>query len=161
MIDVPPQPPRSRFPLVLLLLVAFAAGVFAERRGWLPGRTDRQPARLGKTFAPFWEAWDKVDKYYVDRSKVDDKAMTEGAIRGMLESLGDQGHTAYLTKEQSERQNLFVHDFCSFGFGPPRRTGTAKCRSFDRLGFRAATPPDSQDGGSIKRWRDASASFMR
>jgi carboxyl-terminal processing protease len=93
------------FAVFLLVLAAFAGGVFADRRGWVPGRPpDRQPARLGKTFAPFWEAWDHVDKNFVDRSKVDDERMTQGAIKGMLESLGDKGHTLYLSREDHERQ---------------------------------------------------------
>src|SRR6266566_3022734 len=104
MSDLPP-PSRPRFPLVLLLLAAFAGGVFADRRGWVPGRSDRQPARLSKTFAPFWEAWDKVDKYFVDREKVNDERMTQGAIRGMLDALGDRGHTSYLTKEELDVQS--------------------------------------------------------
>jgi carboxyl-terminal processing protease len=91
--------------VALLLLVGFAGGVVADRRGWVPGRVDQQPARLGKTFAPFWEAWDKVDKHFVDREKADDDvAKTQGAIRGMLSSLGDQGHTTYLTAEQLKEQ---------------------------------------------------------
>jgi carboxyl-terminal processing protease len=99
------EPPARRRPLppFLLLLLAFAVGVFAERAGWIPGRANHQPAGLDKTFAPFWEAWDKVHRFFVDRSKVDDKRMTQGAIAGMLASLGDAGHTAYLTKENRER----------------------------------------------------------
>jgi carboxyl-terminal processing protease len=89
---------------LLLLLAGFAAGVFADRRGWVPLRYNRQPARLDRTFAPFWEAWHDVQEHFVDREKVDDKRMTEGAIRGMLNSLGDVGHTSYLTKEQYEEQ---------------------------------------------------------
>ncbi len=105
MSDVPP-PARPRFPVLLLMLVAFAAGAFADRRGWVPGRTNRQPARLDKTFAPFWEAWNAVDEHFVDREKVSPERMTQGAIRGMLDSLGDRRHTAYLTREQRADQKL-------------------------------------------------------
>jgi carboxyl-terminal processing protease len=96
-------PSRPSFPPFLLLLALFAAGVFCERAGWIPGRGDQAPPGVRKTFAPFWEAWNKVKENYVDRSKVDDKRMTGGAISGMLRSLGDEGHTTYLTKEERER----------------------------------------------------------
>ncbi len=47
-------------------------------------------------FAVFWEAWDYVVTYFVDRERVDFTAMTYGAIEGMLASLGDEGHTTFL-----------------------------------------------------------------
>ena len=50
-------------------------------------------------FAIFWEAWDLVVAHFVDRDKVNFKAMTYGAIEGMLASLGDEGHTTFLSPE--------------------------------------------------------------
>jgi len=45
-------------------------------------------------FKPFWEAWQIVhDEYLVQ--PVDDEKMMQGAIRGMMNSLGDQ-HSAYM-----------------------------------------------------------------
>ena len=49
------------------------------------------PAGLADTFAPFWEAWDLVHEHYVDQP-VDDRALMYGAIKGMLQALGDR-HT--------------------------------------------------------------------
>ncbi|MBU1659998.1 MAG: hypothetical protein KKD28_00820, partial [Chloroflexi bacterium] len=46
------------------------------------------PDDLEDMFAPFWEAWDIVHEQYVDQP-VDDEAMMEGAIQGMLESIND------------------------------------------------------------------------
>jgi carboxyl-terminal processing protease len=88
----------------MLLFIAFTAGVMADRAGWLPGSSRRQPAGLGHTFDPFWEAWNLVQAHYVDRSAVQPERMTQGAIEGMLLSLGDVGHTGYLTAD--EFQNL-------------------------------------------------------
>jgi carboxyl-terminal processing protease len=45
-------------------------------------------------FAPFWQAWKIVHDNYVDQP-VDDVVMMRGAIKGMLEALGDQ-HTSYM-----------------------------------------------------------------
>jgi carboxyl-terminal processing protease len=52
------------------------------------------PQNLEKLFAPFWQVWQLVHDQYVDQP-VDDVALMRGAIRGMLESLGDS-HTSYL-----------------------------------------------------------------
>lgn len=42
-----------------------------------------------------WEAYSILVREYVERSKVDPQKLTEGAIKGMLEALGD-AHTAYI-----------------------------------------------------------------
>lgn len=49
---------------------------------------------LDNLFAPFWQVWQLVHDQYVDQP-VDDVTLMRGAIRGMLESLGD-AHTSYL-----------------------------------------------------------------
>jgi len=54
--------------------------------------------------APFWEAWDIVHSRYVDQP-VDDVSMMRGAIRGMLEALGDE-HTTYMDPEQYEQASI-------------------------------------------------------
>jgi carboxyl-terminal processing protease len=86
-------------------LLAFPAGLVVERSGLLPGRSAAAPADLGRTFDPFWEAWNLVEKNYVDKTAVDRQKMTRGAIAGMLESLGDNGHTGYLTPEEYQEEN--------------------------------------------------------
>ncbi len=50
-------------------------------------------------FLIFWEAWDYVVAHFVDRERVDFAAMTYGAIEGMLASLGDEGHTTFLSPD--------------------------------------------------------------
>jgi carboxyl-terminal processing protease len=79
--------------LTLALFLAFSAGYLIDRSI----RPANAPTGLGK---PFAEAWQLAERYYVDRPAVVPARMTEGAIRGMLGSLGDTGHTSYLTKEQ-------------------------------------------------------------
>ena len=51
-------------------------------------------------FKPFWQAWQIVhDQYLVQ--PVDDEAMMQGAIKGMMESLGDE-HSSYMDPRQYE-----------------------------------------------------------
>jgi carboxyl-terminal processing protease len=92
--------PLTRF---VFLAVAFAAGMMVERSGrWLDPYS-YTPAGLEKTFAPFWETWDFVDRYYVDRSVVEPQRLTRAAIDGMLGSLGDPGHTSLLSPEEVQK----------------------------------------------------------
>ena len=53
-------------------------------------------------FSVFWEAWDLVLDHFVDRDKIDFQRMTYGAIEGMLATLGDEGHTTFLSPESVE-----------------------------------------------------------
>ena len=97
-------PPRRRFlPLGMLLVTAFLFGVMLDRAGWLGAAPGGEPADARKTFAPFWEAWDLVKQHYVDQKSVQPDKMTHYAIAGMLESLGDEGHTTFLASEDVER----------------------------------------------------------
>jgi carboxyl-terminal processing protease len=95
--------PSRTYPQVLFLLLAFATGVLLERTGLVPGGGPREPASLRHTFAPFWQAWDLIHTHYVDRQDLNDTSLTRGAIFGMLESLGDVGHTTYLTPDEVQR----------------------------------------------------------
>jgi carboxyl-terminal processing protease len=58
-------------------------------------------ADLQEQFQVFWEAWSVVDREYLDRAALDPHKLTHGAIRGMLEAIGDP-HTVFMDPEQSE-----------------------------------------------------------
>ena len=92
-------PPRKLpVPLVLVLLAGFALGVLADRAGWIPGAR-REPAG----YAAFWEAREKIQAHFVERDKTKDANLAPGAIAGMVNALGDRGHTSYLTKKGRDR----------------------------------------------------------
>ena len=57
------------------------------------------PADLQPQFAPFWQAWDLVHQNYVDQP-VDETKLVQGAIRGMMDALGDP-HTGYWTPQET------------------------------------------------------------
>lgn len=54
-------------------------------------------------FGIFWETWDLVLAHFVDRDEIDFQRMTYGAIQGMLDTLGDSNHTAFLPAEVAQR----------------------------------------------------------
>ena len=56
------------------------------------------PPELEELFTPFWKTW-------VYAHEPDDQALVYGAIRGMLESLGDP-HTSYMDPDQFTQANI-------------------------------------------------------
>jgi carboxyl-terminal processing protease len=67
------------------------------------GASDATPDNLKTLFAPFWETWTLVHQQYVDQP-VNDTKLMQGAINGMLASLGDQ-HTSYMDPSQFKDAN--------------------------------------------------------
>jgi carboxyl-terminal processing protease len=61
-----------------------------------------------ESVALYAEALDLVKEDYVDQEAVDPREQTYGAIRGMIDSLGDDGHTRFLAPGEVEenRENL-------------------------------------------------------
>lgn len=73
-----------------------------------PGRGRGESIDEPEGFEAFWEALRIVRQEYVDEAALAGPNLTQGAIRGMVESLGDTGHTVYLAPEevQAERDAL-------------------------------------------------------
>jgi carboxyl-terminal processing protease len=89
--------------LSLLNNLPFLAGTPLQPLATPTGATDATPDNLKTLFAPFWESWTLVHQQYVDQP-VDDTKLMQGAIRGMLASLGD-AHTSYFDPKESEDLN--------------------------------------------------------
>lgn len=91
--------------LVVALLavsgVAFVAGAGVERAGLLSDPVPSKAPAPAEQFDVFWQAWNLVHEHFVDRSAVDDKNLTYGAIEGMIGALGDTGHTRFLAPEDA------------------------------------------------------------
>lgn len=61
------------------------------------------PQDLQNLFKPFWEAWQIIHAQYVDQP-VDDTKLMEGAINGMMQSLGDP-HSTYMDPQTYKDAN--------------------------------------------------------
>ena len=114
----------SLFVLGILLGGAFSGGLIVGHlmpaTNQLPGLSDLLPSGAGvqpeqetatpddleTLFAPFWEAWNIVHNQYVDQP-LDDQALMQGAIRGMMDALGDE-QTFYMEPRlyESETSSL-------------------------------------------------------
>jgi len=69
-----------------------------------PLASSASPQALRETFAPFWEARQIIHDEFVDQP-VDDDSLMRGAIRGMLEALGDQ-HSTYMDPNEYEQATI-------------------------------------------------------
>jgi carboxyl-terminal processing protease len=75
----------------------------AESPTITPEQQAATPTDLQTLFKPFWEAWTLVHENYVDQP-VDDVALMHGAIKGMMEALGDE-HSSYMDPETFDQAN--------------------------------------------------------
>jgi len=100
----------------LLLLVGSVAG-YRFGKGEFPtpqnvSQSVSQYKRLTETrpptdrsevdFGAFWEVWKRLENQYLDAEKLDAQKMVHGAIRGMVDAVGDP-YTVYLPPEEQKR----------------------------------------------------------
>ncbi len=70
--------------------------------------TNKQaPPQTNVDFSLFWKTWGLLEDNYYDKSKLDSAQMLNGAITGLVQSLGDS-YTIYLPRQQNSdfKQNL-------------------------------------------------------
>lgn len=83
------------------------------------------PPLSGETqvvFEPFWEVWELVQSRYYEQP-VDNEALVEGAITGMLATLGDD-HTRYMSPaEQEVAERTFSGEYQGIGAEVEARDG--------------------------------------
>jgi carboxyl-terminal processing protease len=87
---------------LVVVLLATALGAY------LVGRSQSPATLNGKDregLALYAEALDTVRNNYVDQKNIHPKKETYGAIEGMLETLGDDGHTRFLTPAEREQND--------------------------------------------------------
>jgi carboxyl-terminal processing protease len=86
--------------LFVVLLISTAAGAFYVGRSQSPATLQERDRESLELYA---EALDVVRDDYVDQGAIDSEKQTYGAIKGMLNTLGDKGHTRFLTPEEREQ----------------------------------------------------------
>ena len=89
-----------RFSLAALLglvLSAITTGAFLEKHVLA--------ANARPDYAVIALAWNLIEDNYVDRAAIRPERMTHAAIRGMVDSLGDTGHSTFLTPQMVRDDN--------------------------------------------------------
>ena len=111
-----PRPRRLRpvFLLAFCLVFGLGCGMLFDR--WM--LMAYVPGDASADFRLMSEAWNTISRYYVDRAAVTPEALTYGAISGMVNALGDKGHSTFLTpgmvkelkaSETGQLQGVGVH----------------------------------------------------
>ena len=89
----------------VIALITFSGGVAMGQSGILgPAAIVAEspaPASATADMALIQEAWDTIHENYVDAKHLDDQELAYGAIRGMTEAVGDEGHTSFLTADEA------------------------------------------------------------
>ena len=119
-----------RWGAVVLLVAVFTAGITVGHGSAGLASAGASPDIAAPSDAPadfgvFWQAYELLKQNYVDQSKLTDVDLTQGAIRGMVDSLGDTGHSVFLTAEEvkAEQDRLSGH-LSGIGVVIDARSGT-------------------------------------
>jgi len=100
--------------VVLALCMDFVGGAWTERKTLFLGGS--VPSESNQSIGLIEQAWSIIEKDYVDRAAVKPAQMTYGAISGMVDSLGDTGHSTFLSPEMvKEEQNFTQGQFEGVG----------------------------------------------
>jgi len=87
--------------LVLAMLITSLPMLACDTK-FIPGEADKKVLQgLPPEFLSISQAWDLVQKNYVDKTKLDPVKMAQGAIRGMVEAVGDP-YTEYFSPQSLE-----------------------------------------------------------
>lgn len=116
---------RKTILLALLVFTAFGLGFWLGQKkieisfkNYQPKVTIDRRVPAGKedvNFSLFWQIWDKLEKNYLDKTKIDHQKMVYGAISGMVAALGDP-YTVFLPPaEQKQVQEDLAGSFEGVG----------------------------------------------
>jgi carboxyl-terminal processing protease len=94
---------------VVGIALGLAGGVVLDRQvltAFVP--LENIPAHAAPDFKLMAEAWNTIERFYVDRSAVKPLPLTFGAISGMVDALGDTGHSRFMTPEMVRIERNFA-----------------------------------------------------
>jgi|APCry1669189070_1035195.scaffolds.fasta_scaffold00113_15 carboxyl-terminal processing protease len=164
--DLPPLAiVRLRLPLWLVVPLLIFTLLFGAGGGVLVGYLLNRPANCPESpevcqeFTAFWETWKLARDNFVDPKEIDSEKMTNGAINGMLDTLGDQGHTRYLSAHEAAAWDESLNGtFEGIGVFIDVRNGQTMVVSpiegspAERAGIKAGDAILSVDGVSTEGW---------
>lgn len=94
----------TAFVIMLLVLPVFGAGCDFAAGKLLPKGAPRAGSELPPDFKIVDEAWKMLSQNYVDKEKLDPTKLSEGAVKGMVEALGDP-YTVYVDPKSKELES--------------------------------------------------------
>ena len=160
---------NSRFQTILLLLIVFFVGYYigttkisidwANYKPQINALSKESPPDVTTVdFSQFWTVWRDLQANYYDKSKLDPQKMLNGAIQGMVQSIGDP-FTLYLPPSQNSnfKQGL-AGQFSGIGAELSTKDGNIVVISpldgspAQKAGIKAGDVIQGVDGQSTSGW---------
>lgn len=100
-------------PLRTLLLAGAVVGLFIALAlsRQVPSTSfpsNRIPSNARSDFGLMAEAWNVIQMHYVERSEVKSRSLAYGSISGMVDALGDTGHSTFLSPQMIKEEEAFT-----------------------------------------------------
>lgn len=94
--------------LFVITFGSFSLGMAFGNSGTLLGPSIVRAQDQPNEFDVFWQVWQIAHRNFIDKDVLDPTELTYGAINGLIQSLGDEGHTRFLTPEQVKMQRTNI-----------------------------------------------------
>ena len=100
-------------PLFTLLLADVVVGlvvvlILSRQAPSISFPSNKIPSDAASEFGLMAEAWNAIHNHYVDRSAMGSRALTYGSISGMMDALGDTGHSIFLSPQMIKEEGSFI-----------------------------------------------------
>ena len=95
---------RNTIIILILLVLSFGSGFNLGKKSipvFKKNTSGETVSMRGYDFTLFWDVWDRLKYYYIDKEKLDPLKLINGAISGMVSSLDDP-YTVFLTPDQNK-----------------------------------------------------------
>ncbi len=96
------------FFLSAFLMAGFTGGVLVDRFLIPPTAASASTSTQGSELNLIDQAYQIIQQNYVDRTATDQTQLEYGAISGMVDALGDTGHSRFLSPEMVKEENNFT-----------------------------------------------------
>lgn len=88
---------------LLWLIAGIGLGVVLDQQGGVDAAASGRP-----DYHLMQDAWDLIEAHYVDRTAIIPKRATYAAISGMVDSLGDTGHSVFLSPKRVKESHQAI-----------------------------------------------------
>ncbi len=99
----------ARYILLLFVLgMGITAGITIDRQFLIAYAQSGGTSNTGPDMQLIGEAWSRIQRVYVDQSAEQSQPLTYGAISGMVDALGDTGHSTFLSPEMVKSEQDYT-----------------------------------------------------
>jgi carboxyl-terminal processing protease len=96
------------FEITGIVAVAVVASFLSCQITGISLPSNKIPDDAKSDFQLMAEAWNSIHTHYVDRATIKSRQLTYGAISGMVNALGDTGHSTFLTPQMIKEEEEFT-----------------------------------------------------